>query len=177
MDFLLIKKGLASESAEEETSIESEQNIEANEDINKMTKNLISNEENLSINKKAKFFEEAFEKNIKNNELSRFNFLLSEQTDSNRTEHSLLQNNLLNERHLEFVAENARAYWKQIARHVGLEESQIVELENCRNFPSLSEKLLFVLKLWLRQQNNQNCDTLGNLVAVLAACRLNKIKG
>ena len=80
---------------------------------------------------------------------------------------------------MQYVADNARAYWKHIARHVDLNESQIVEIENNQTFLTLSQKLLFVLKLWLGRQsiNDENFFTLDKLINVLSACRLNKVKG
>lgn len=108
--------------------------------------------------------------------------LLSDQSDNN----SLLTHNrpisssiLLTNKHLEYVAHKACSFWKPIAREIKFNESQIMEIEKSTAYAKLDEKLYHVLSLWINKQSNQseNYFTLDNLLKLLTACRLNKIKG
>ncbi len=105
-----------------------------------------------------------------------------EQSDSNYISSGSVECRMvLTSKHLEYVANEAHAYWKHIAREINLNESQIVQIENNDKFLSLSQKLKFVLELWrCNQQSNTGGKiyvTLDNLFKILTACRLNKIKG
>lgn len=101
---------------------------------------------------------------------------IGDQTDSNRITSSLKS------KHLDFVAANANIHWKPIAREIKLlNECQILEIERSPKFLSMSQKLEFVLQIWLKKQQenrdaNGRCFHLENLVKILQNCRLNKIK-
>ena len=81
--------------------------------------------------------------------------------------------------HLEFIADQARSSWKQIAREVEIPESQIAEIG--ASTVNLREKLLKVLELWFerssREDDRENSFMFNQLLKVLSDCRLNRIKG
>ena len=60
-------------------------------------------------------------------------------------------------------------------------ECQLLEIEKSDKFSNPYLKLSFILRAWVQrqQQNSQNNEyfKLDNLIQLLAACRLNKVKG
>jgi hypothetical protein len=106
----------------------------------------------------------------------------NDQSDSNELLQPYMHVNegiAINEEHIKFLIDNAEIYWKNIAREIQLDELQIVTIE--RNI-SIKNKLREVMNIWLNEscvksqkENSQlKCRT---ILKVLAACRLNKIKG
>jgi hypothetical protein len=112
--------------------------------------------------------------NIDNNYLNEFkkfdqNYLLNDQSDNNNVKSSILLTN----KHIEYVASKACTHWKPIAREIRINESQIIEID--KKSLKQDEKLYQVLNLWITSKENH--FTLDNLLKILTACRLNKIKG
>lgn len=113
--------------------------------------------------------------NLDNNYLNEFkkfdqNYLLNDQSDNNNFVKSSI---LLTNKHIEYVASKACTHWKPIAREIRINESQIIEID--KKSLKQDEKLYQVLNLWITSKENH--FTLDNLLKILTACRLNKIKG
>jgi len=184
--------GLASESAvEEPTDRISEKEKEVDRFFEKPTKrqrvntlsdseyeiveNLISQHGNFLFNESN----HNKKPSLRSDDLAKYGYFLTEQTDSNSIAHQ--PHNRLTNEHIEFVANKARIYWKPIAREIKLfNECQLLEIEKSDKFSNPYLKLSFILRAWVQrqQQNSQNNEyfKLDNLIQLLAACRLNKVK-
>lgn len=111
--------------------------------------------------------------------MSKYGNVLSDQSDSNKMAN--INNATTKEVALEFVAMKANFHWKPIAREVRLfNEGQILELERSAQFSSMSQKLKYVLQIWLKKQlelhGTENFKCLESLLKILTTCRLNKVK-
>ena len=188
-------KGLASESAvEEPTDRISEKEKQVDQLFEKPSKrqrvNTLSDSEyeiveNLISQHGDFLFNESNKKpSLRSDELAKYGYFLAEQTDSNSIAHE--PHNRLTNEHIEFVANKARIYWKPIAREIKLfNECQLLEIEKSDKFSNPYLKLSFILRAWVQrqqqllQQNSQNNEyfKLDNLIKLLTACRLNKVKG
>jgi len=102
----------------------------------------------------------------------------NDQSDSSRRI-QIYEGALLNEEHIDFLTDKAENYWKHIAREIPLDESQIASIERNVN---IRNKLREVITTWLNEcclktQNENTQLKCCNILNILTACRLNKIKG
>jgi hypothetical protein len=92
---------------------------------------------------------------------------------SKRHDNKLDLRDILTHRHKMFVAERARTHWKQLARELCTDESNISQIDDADC--DAKQKLYRVLDIWIETLGLANATT-SKLIQALADCRLNSIK-